>query len=72
MDDIMTMLNNFYITPEIENEELLKSASALYRELTPQQSDLCGRMEKLYTNKAFLLGLRTGAQLERYLHQKLT
>lgn len=72
MEEILSILNNFYITPMIEDEELLKSASALYHELTPQQSDLCVQMEKLHTNKAFLLGLRTGAQLERYLHQDLT
>lgn len=69
MEDILSMLNTFYITPNIEDDELLDSLSALYRELTPRQTDLCERTQALCVNKAFLLGVRTGAELERFLKQ---
>lgn len=69
MEDFLSMLNAFYITPHIEDDELLASLSELYQELTPHQKDLCVRMEALCTNKAFLLGVRTGAGLERFLKE---
>ena len=72
MEEIISMLNAFYITPRIEDDELLASLSSLYRELTPQQKDLCVRTQELCVNKAFLLGVRTGAGLERFLSRELT
>ena len=72
MEEIVSMLNEFYITPSIEDDELLASLLELYRELTPKQKDLCMRIQELYANKAFLLGVRTGAKLERFLDQELT
>lgn len=36
MEEILSILNNFYITPHIEDDELLKSLSSLYQELTPK------------------------------------
>ena len=72
MEEIVSMLNAFYITPNIEDDELLRSISPLYQELTPKQKDLCVRAQELYVNKAFLLGVRTGAALERFLRQELT
>lgn len=72
MEEIVSMLNSFYITPHIEDEELLASLSALYQELTPRQKDLCVRAQTLCVNKAFLLGVRTGAGLERFLSRDLT
>ena len=72
MENILSALNSFYITPNIEDDELLASLSSLYRELTPQQKDLCVRTQELCVNKAFLLGVRTGAGLERFLSRELT
>ena len=72
MENFLSMLNEFYITPRIEDDELLESLSALYQEMTPRQKDLCIRTQKLCVNKAFLLGIRTGAGLERFLNQELT
>lgn len=72
MEEILSILNNFYITPHIEDDELLKSLSSLYQELTPKQRDLCVRMQELCAKKAFLLGVRTGAELERFLNRELT
>ncbi len=72
MEDFLSTLNAFYITPHIEDDELLASLSELYQELTPKQLDLCGRAQTLCVNKAFLLGVRTGANLERFLSQELT
>ena len=72
MEDFLSMLNACYITPNIEDDELLASLSALYQELTPQQKDLCVQAQELCVNKAFLLGVRTGAGLERFLSRELT
>ena len=72
MEEIISILNNSYITPNIEDDELLASLSALYQELTPQQKDLCVRTQELCVNKAFLLGVRTGAGLEQFLSRELT
>lgn len=70
MEQIISLLNEFYITPNIEDGELLQSLSALYQELTPRQKDLCVRAQDLCVNKVFLLGVRTGANLERFLNRE--
>ena len=71
MEELVSMLNAFYITPHIEDDELLGCLSTLYQELTPHQKDLCVRMQEMCAQKAFLLGVRTGADLERFLHETL-
>ena len=72
MENFLSMLNEFYITPRIEDDELMERLSALYQEMTPHQKDLCVRAQELSVNKAFLLGVRTGAGLERFLNQEIT
>lgn len=69
MESLVSILYEFYITPNIEDDELLSSLSSLYQELTPKQKDLCVRMQELCASKAFLLGVRTGVHLERFLGQ---
>ena len=72
MEDFLSMLNAFYITPHIEDDELLESLAALYQEMTPRQKDLCVQTQGLCANKAFLLGVRTRAELERLLTREHT
>ena len=71
MDELLSMLNAHYITPNIEDDELLTSLSAFYQELTSHQKDLFVHVQELCVNKAFLLGVRTGANLERFLNQEI-
>ena len=72
MEEFISILNEFYITPNIEDDELLGSFSALLEELTPKQTELYVQAQELCANKAFLLGVRTGARLERFLNGELT
>ena len=69
MEELVSILYDMYIMPYIEDDEYLGNASELYQDLTPRQKDLCVRVEKLSSSKAFLLGVRTGAALERFLSQ---
>ena len=41
-EELVSLLNEFYITPHIEDDELLRHVSLLYQDLTPRQKDLCG------------------------------
>lgn len=70
MEKLMSALYGTYIIPNIEDEEVVQCVSALYQELTPAQGKRCAEVQRLYANKAFLLGVRTGAELERFLNQK--
>ena len=69
MEELVSLLNEFYITPHVEDDELLGYVSSLYQDLTPKQKDLCGQIQELYANRSFLLGLRTGVDLERFLRE---
>ena len=69
MNSFEAMLYSSYITPGIENEELMECFSALWQELTPSQQKLCEQLTQMYSTKSFLLGVRTGARLERFLRE---
>lgn len=73
MENILSMLYTFYITPHIEEEgELLGCVAALCPDLTPRQKEQCEQIQKLCAEKAFLLGIRAGAGIERFLSRDLT
>lgn len=69
MKDLLSILYGSYIVPHIEDDEVLECVSALYQELTPAQGRLCIQAQELYATKAFLLGVRTGVELERFLRE---
>ena len=69
MEDLQSILYNSYVIPRIEDEEVLACVSSLYQDLTPAQGRQCAEIQKLYASRAFLLGVRTGADLERFLHE---
>ena len=72
MEKYLSLLYGDYIIPQIEDEEILERVSKLYQDLTPAQGRLCEEIQELYVNKAFLLGVRTGAGLEKFLSQEPT
>jgi len=69
MEDILSMLYHFYAVPNIEDDELLNSFSTLLQNMDSSQHSLCIQTQRLYSRKAFQLGLRTGAGLERFLNE---
>lgn len=69
MKNLESILYGNYIIPNIEDEEVIECVSKLYQNLTPAQGKLCAEAQKLYVSKAFLLGVRTGVGLERFLNQ---
>lgn len=67
MEEYLSALYEFYITPNIEDDEYLKSTSALLQELKPAHAEQCQKVLELCACKAFLLGVRTGVKLEQFL-----
>ena len=72
MKKYLSRLYGDYIIPQIEDKEILERVSKLYQDITPAQGKLCAEIQELYASKAFLLGVRTGAEVERFLNRELT
>jgi hypothetical protein len=66
MNDFLSLIYDYYIHPRIE-EKHLSSLSACVQGLSDAQAKLCVQAAEQYAACAFLLGVRAGAGLERYL-----
>lgn len=66
MDDFLSLIYDYYIHPKLE-EKHLSSLSACVQGLSDAQGKQCVLAAEQYASLAFLLGVRTGAGLERYL-----
>ncbi len=70
MNAIIEILSTACTTPHIEDdEEYMACLSAFLQEMATKQKDQCARVLELCASKSFLLGMRTGAELERFLNQ---
>jgi len=69
MENILSSLYDFYVIPIIEDDELLSNISDRLQDLNDSQKRLYMQTQRLYGCKAFQLGLRTGACLERFLNR---
>lgn len=67
MTDIMSVLYEFYIMPQLETDEAMAEISALYQEIPPAQKERCEWLLERCACQAFLLGVRAGAGLEQFL-----
>lgn len=68
--DFMQWLYANYIKPQLdmaptEGHEMW--LSLMENDLCPAQREICGKVLEFYSIHAFLLGMRTGAGLERLL-----
>lgn len=66
MDEFLSLIYDYYIHPKLEEKHLL-SLSDCILELSDTQGKQCVQVVEKYASLAFLLGVRTGAGLERYL-----
>ena len=66
MSDFLTLLYQSYIHPKLE-DKTLDALSDFLQELPEGQGKRCVQVVERYAGEAFLLGVRTGAGLERYL-----